>query len=59
MKHPQAIVDSEQIGPGTKVWAFAHILPGAVIGADCNSLKLYKYLKSSKCHFADEELGNG
>ncbi|MCI0344153.1 MAG: WxcM-like domain-containing protein [Chloroflexi bacterium] len=34
--HPQAIVESEQIGRGTRIWAFAHILPGAVIGADCN-----------------------
>ena len=34
--HPQAICESERIGPRTRVWAFAHILPGAVIGADCN-----------------------
>lgn len=34
--HPQAIVESKRIGPGTRIWAFAHILPGAVIGADCN-----------------------
>ena len=23
------------IGRGTRIWAFAHVLPGAVIGADC------------------------
>lgn len=34
--HPQAIVESKLIGAGTKVWAFAHILPGAVIGSECN-----------------------
>src|SRR5262245_45319255 len=34
--HPQAIVESAKIGPGTRIWAFAHILPGAVVGADCN-----------------------
>lgn len=34
--HPQAIVESPRIGDGTRVWAFAHILPGAVIGKDCN-----------------------
>lgn len=34
--HPKAIVESASIGPGTRIWAFAHILPGAVIGADCN-----------------------
>lgn len=37
MIHPQAIVeDGATVGAGTRVWAFAHILPGAVIGEDCN-----------------------
>jgi acetyltransferase-like isoleucine patch superfamily enzyme/dTDP-4-dehydrorhamnose 3,5-epimerase-like enzyme len=35
-QHPQALVESKQIGHGTRIWAFAHVLPGAVIGADCN-----------------------
>jgi UDP-2-acetamido-3-amino-2,3-dideoxy-glucuronate N-acetyltransferase len=35
-KHPQALVESASIGEGTRVWAFAHVLPGAVIGRDCN-----------------------
>jgi acetyltransferase-like isoleucine patch superfamily enzyme/glycosyltransferase involved in cell wall biosynthesis len=35
-KHPEAIVESKQIGARTTIWAFAHVLPGAVIGADCN-----------------------
>ncbi len=35
-KHPSALVESSSIGVGTRVWAFAHVLPGAVIGADCN-----------------------
>ena len=34
--HPQAIVESGSIGPGTRIWAFAHVLPGAVIGSECN-----------------------
>lgn len=34
--HPQAICESDAVGAGTRVWAFAHILPGAVVGADCN-----------------------
>lgn len=34
--HPQAIVESNRIGEETRVWAFAHILPGAVIGTNCN-----------------------
>jgi acetyltransferase-like isoleucine patch superfamily enzyme len=24
------------VGPGTRIWAFAHVLPGAVIGSNCN-----------------------
>ena len=35
-KHPNAIVESNKIGDRTRVWAFAHILPDAVIGEDCN-----------------------
>jgi UDP-2-acetamido-3-amino-2,3-dideoxy-glucuronate N-acetyltransferase len=34
--HENAILESENIGSGTRIWAFAHILPGAKIGADCN-----------------------
>jgi UDP-2-acetamido-3-amino-2,3-dideoxy-glucuronate N-acetyltransferase len=35
--HKNAIVEPEaQIGARSRVWAFAHILPGAVIGEDCN-----------------------
>jgi len=35
-KHETAIVESPSIGAGTRIWAFAHVLPGAVIGAACN-----------------------
>lgn len=35
-QHPQALVESPSIGEGSRVWAFAHVLPGAVIGRDCN-----------------------
>jgi acetyltransferase-like isoleucine patch superfamily enzyme len=34
--HPQALCESTQVGAGSRVWAFAHILPGAVVGDDCN-----------------------
>lgn len=34
--HEKAIVESQSIGSGTRIWAFAHVLPGAVIGEDCN-----------------------
>lgn len=35
-KHSHALVETENIGAGTRVWAFAHILPGARIGSGCN-----------------------
>jgi acetyltransferase-like isoleucine patch superfamily enzyme len=35
--HPDALVDEgANVGSGTRVWAFAHILSGAVVGEDCN-----------------------
>jgi len=33
--HPTALVESSEIGEGTQIWAFVHILEGAVIGRDC------------------------
>jgi UDP-2-acetamido-3-amino-2,3-dideoxy-glucuronate N-acetyltransferase len=35
-QHPNAIVESSTIGINTRIWAFVHVLPHAVIGADCN-----------------------
>ena len=34
--HPKALVESDQIGAGTRIWAFAHVMKGAIIGNDCN-----------------------
>lgn len=34
--HPQALVESEHIGSGTRIWAFAHVMKGARVGRDCN-----------------------
>lgn len=34
--HPQGICESDRIGDGTRIWAFAHVLPGARIGSDVN-----------------------
>lgn len=35
--HPQAMVEPGAcIGAGTRVWAFAHVLPGAKVGKNCN-----------------------
>ena len=35
-RHPQAICETKHVGARTRIWAFAHVLPGARIGADCN-----------------------
>ena len=35
-QHPSAIVETANVGTGTRIWAFAHVLPGARIGSDCN-----------------------
>lgn len=34
--HERAICESSKVGHGTRIWAFAHVLPGASIGNDCN-----------------------
>ncbi len=34
--HPLALVESNQIGKGTRIWAFSHVLPGSSIGENCN-----------------------
>jgi acetyltransferase-like isoleucine patch superfamily enzyme len=34
--HERALVESDEIGDGTRIWAFAHVMPGARIGSDCN-----------------------
>jgi UDP-2-acetamido-3-amino-2,3-dideoxy-glucuronate N-acetyltransferase len=33
--HPTALVETSDIGGGTRVWAFAHIMEGAVVGQEC------------------------
>ncbi|MEO8611533.1 MAG: DapH/DapD/GlmU-related protein [Chloroflexota bacterium] len=35
--HESAVVDDgAQVGAGTKIWHFSHIMPGAVIGENCS-----------------------
>ena len=34
--HEQGICEADKVGRGTRIWAFAHVLPGASIGTDCN-----------------------
>jgi len=34
--HPQALVESMHIGDDTRIWAFTHVMTGAIIGSNCN-----------------------
>lgn len=34
--HSHAICETNNVGEKTRIWAFTHILPQAVIGEDCN-----------------------
>jgi acetyltransferase-like isoleucine patch superfamily enzyme len=33
--HPLALCESRAVGAGTRIWAFAHVMAGAVVGRDC------------------------
>ena len=36
-KHISAVIDEgAQIGDGTNIWHFCHVMPGAIIGENCN-----------------------
>jgi acetyltransferase-like isoleucine patch superfamily enzyme/dTDP-4-dehydrorhamnose 3,5-epimerase-like enzyme len=34
--HEKGLCETDAVGAGTRIWAFAHVLAGARIGADCN-----------------------
>lgn len=34
--HRLALCESDTIGDGTRIWAFAHVMHGAIVGRDCN-----------------------
>lgn len=34
--HRNGLCESAAVGAGTRIWAFAHVLSGAVIGGNCN-----------------------
>lgn len=34
--HERGLCESDEVGPRTRIWAFAHVLHGAKVGADCN-----------------------
>ncbi len=34
--HPRGLCESHEVGIGTRIWAFAHVMDGAVLGEKCN-----------------------
>src|ERR1700691_1922244 len=34
--HEHGLCETDRVGRGTRIWAFAHVLAGAQIGAECN-----------------------
>jgi len=34
--HEKGLCESDDVGPRTRIWAFAHVMKGAIVGADCN-----------------------
>lgn len=47
--HPSAYVDEgAQVGSGTSIWHFSHVMPRAVIGSDCN-LGMNVFVDNNAC----------
>ena len=34
--HDTALCESDEVGDGTRIWAFAHVMAGAKVGRNCN-----------------------
>ncbi|MCL5283506.1 MAG: N-acetyltransferase [Armatimonadetes bacterium] len=68
--HPTALVESDEIGEGTRIWAFAHVMRGARIGLNCNigdhvfieegvTIGDNVTVKNGVCIWTGVEIGNG
>lgn len=56
--HPQSIVETSDIGNGTRIWAFAHVMKGVRLGANCN-VGEHCYLESGVMVGDDVVIKNG
>lgn len=56
--HPRALVESDEIGAGTRVWAFAHVMKGARIGEGCN-IGDHSFIESGATLGNDVTIKNG
>lgn len=46
--HERGLCESESVGRGTRIWAFAHVMAGAVVGARCNICD-HAFIESGAC----------
>src|SRR5579864_1902001 len=56
--HPRAIVETTNIGCGTRVWAFSHVMNTVRLGANCN-VGEHCYLESGVVIGDDVVIKNG
>jgi acetyltransferase-like isoleucine patch superfamily enzyme len=56
--HPQSLVETQDVGSGTRIWAFAHIMKGVRLGANCN-VGEHCYLESGVVVGDDVVIKNG
>jgi acetyltransferase-like isoleucine patch superfamily enzyme len=56
--HPQAIVETSDIGSGTRVWAFSHVMRNVRLGVNCN-VGEHCYLESGVVVGDDVVIKNG
>ncbi len=56
--HPHALVESDDIGAGTRVWAFAHVMKSAQVGKGCN-IGDHSFIESGAILGNDVTIKNG
>jgi acetyltransferase-like isoleucine patch superfamily enzyme len=56
--HPQAIAESADIGSGTRIWAFSHVMKNVCLGSNCN-VGEHCYLESGVVIGNDVVIKNG
>lgn len=56
--HPKALVETDDIGSGTRIWAFAHVMHGSTIGRDTN-IGDHSFVESGVTIGSDVTIKNG
>lgn len=56
--HPTAIVENDQIGANSRIWAYVHIMAGAQVGKNCN-IGDHSFIESGACIGDNTTIKNG